>query len=66
MACDYNKKAGLMHFLKGKQMNNEVLALDAQESYRMKSFALADCLIVLEEDKTEYKKGEMVEVHLLP
>ena len=66
MARDHNKNAGLMHFLKGKQINNEVLVLDAQESYRMKSFALADCLIVLEEDKIEYKKGEMVEVHLLP
>ncbi len=65
MACSYSKKAGLMHFLKGRQINNEVLALDAQESYRMKSFALADCLIVLEENKTEMKKGELAEVHFL-
>jgi molybdopterin molybdotransferase len=66
LACDCSKKASLTHFLKGKQMNGEVLALDAQESYRMKSFAVADCLIVLEENKNEYKKGEMVEVHILP
>lgn len=63
---DYEKKEGLQHFLKGKLSGNEVLVLDAQESYRMRSFAMADCLIVLEENRGSYKKGEMVEVHLLP
>jgi molybdopterin molybdotransferase len=66
LANDYSKKAGLKHFLKGKRMNDEVIVLDAQESYKMRSFALTDCLVVLEEERTEYKKGEMLEVHLLP
>jgi molybdopterin molybdotransferase len=40
--------------------------LDAQESYRLSSYAKANCLIKLEEERTEYKQGEIVEVHLLP
>jgi molybdopterin molybdotransferase len=66
MAVTYNKTAPLTHFLKGIRLDNTVMPLDAQESYRMKSFALADCLIVLEKDKNTYEKGEMAEVHLLP
>jgi molybdopterin biosynthesis enzyme len=31
----------------------------------MNSFAAADCIIHLEEEKTDYKKGELVEVHFL-
>lgn len=65
LGADYNKKTGLTHFLKAMQINDHVMPLDAQESYRMRSFAIANCLIVLEENKTEFKKGEMVEVHLL-
>jgi molybdopterin molybdotransferase len=60
----FSKKAGLTYFLKGKVEGSEVAPLHAQESYQMSSFALADCLIVLEEDKTEYLKGETVSVHL--
>jgi molybdopterin molybdotransferase len=60
----FTKKAGLTYFLKGKVEGSEVAPLHAQESYQMSSFALADCLIVLEEDKTEYLKGETVSVHL--
>jgi molybdopterin molybdotransferase len=65
-AQDYQKKEGLTFFLKGKTNGNTVTALDAQESYKMKSFAMADCLIVLEENRTNYKSGELVEVHHLP
>jgi molybdopterin molybdotransferase len=60
------KPAGLTHFLKGFYDGEFVTPLDAQESYRLSSFARANCLIVIEEEKTETKKGEMVEVHLLP
>jgi molybdopterin molybdotransferase len=66
MAVAYTKKAPLTHFLKGIRIDNTVMPLGAQESYRMKSFAVADCLIVLEKDKNIYEKGEWVEVHLLP
>ncbi|WP_207495729.1 gephyrin-like molybdotransferase Glp [Aridibaculum aurantiacum] len=66
LAQDYNKNTQLRHFLKGMIVNNEVLPLDAQESYKMRSFAMADCLVCLVEAKTTYKKGDVVEVHILP
>jgi molybdopterin molybdotransferase len=61
----YKKQTGLTHFLKGWYDNEKVLVLDAQESYRLSSFAKANCLVCLEEDK-EYQEGEIVEVHRLP
>ena len=66
LANDFKKIAGLTFFLRGLINNDEVTALDAQESYRLSSYAKANCLIRLEEERTEYKKGETVEVHILP
>lgn len=66
LATDYKKIPGLSFFLKGFYEENKVTPLDAQESYRLSSFAKANCLIQLEEEVTEYKKGEIVEVHVLP
>ncbi len=66
LANDFKKTAGLTFFLKGLMNNGEVTVLDAQESYRLSSYAKANCLIRLEEERTEYKKGEIVEVHILP
>jgi len=63
---DYTKVVGLTCFLKGWIEDDNVTALDAQESYRLSSYAKANCLIRLEEERTEYKKGEIVEVHVLP
>ncbi|MBI3883527.1 MAG: molybdopterin molybdenumtransferase MoeA, partial [Sphingobacteriales bacterium] len=40
--------------------------LPAQESFRLSSFTNANCLIVLEEDRSDYKEGDTVEIHLLP
>src|SRR4029079_6597633 len=45
------KKTGLTHFLKAVYRDGRVTPLDAQESYKMRSFALANCLIVLPEEK---------------
>ena len=59
----FTKPAGLHHFLKGLYYNNEVEWLDAQESYKMKSFATANCLISIAEEVTEVKAGDVVEVH---
>ncbi len=63
---DYTKQPGLQHFLKGKLGNDGVTILDGQESYRMRSFALADCLVLLPEEETIFTKGDLVEVHVLP
>ncbi len=59
------KKSGLTYLLKGKVFGKEVSPLNSQESYLMNSFAAADCIIHLEEEKTDYKKGELVEVHFI-
>lgn len=59
---DYSKKAGLTFFLKGKTNEDGVSILDGQESYKMNSFALADCIVELEEEKEKYCKGDTVRV----
>lgn len=61
---DYTKISGLTFFLKGWLKENKVEALDAQESYRLSSYAKANCLIRLNEERTAYKAGEEVEVHV--
>jgi molybdopterin molybdotransferase len=63
---DIKNTSGLTQFLKGNYDGYNVSPLDAQESFRLSSFARANCLIVLDEEKTEYAKGEIVEVHLIP
>jgi molybdopterin molybdotransferase len=66
LSVSFRKPAGLTHFLKGDYNGKTVTPLDAQESYRLSSFARANCLIVINEDVTECHQGEIVEVHLLP
>jgi molybdopterin molybdotransferase len=62
----YSKKPGLTHFLKGYYEKEGVKVLQAQESYRMQSYAVCNCLIVLPEAETDFEKGQEVEVHVLP
>lgn len=65
-AHDYIKPAGLTHFLKAFYEEGAVTPLHAQESYRLHSFAQANCFLVLPEESAGCKKGDMVEIHLLP
>jgi len=62
----FQKTAGLTHFLKGVYDGMTATPLDAHESYRLRSFAIANCLIQVDEDITSLKEGEMVDVYLLP
>lgn len=62
---NYPKAAGLTHFLKATYSNGNVTPLHAQESFRLHSFAQANCLIVLKEENENYKAGDEVEVHLI-
>jgi molybdopterin molybdotransferase len=62
----FRKPAGLTHFLKGYFDGGKAEILDAQESFRLSSFARANCLIQIDENVTECQAGELVEVHLLP
>jgi len=65
LARDFQKSAGLTHFLKGWYDGETVMPLDAQESYRMSSFATANCLIKVPEETTLCREGELAEIHLL-
>jgi len=57
---------GLTQFLKAYIEEGEVEILEAQESYRQRSFAIANCLVALDENRLDYEKGETVMVRLLP
>lgn len=63
---DYSKKKGMTHFLKGFYENGKVGILSSQASFQLRSFASANCLIVIEEEEESLKTGDDVEVHLLP
>jgi len=66
LAEPFKKAAGLTHFLKGYFDGTTATPLHAQESYRLSSFANANCLIRIEEATTACEKGELIEIHLLP
>jgi len=66
LAKSFQKNGALTHFLKGFYDGKTALALDAQESYRLSSFANANCLIQINEDITSLREGELVDVYLLP
>lgn len=59
------KPAGITHFLKGYYRNDEVELLAGQESYKLNSFAIANCLIVLEEEVTQRDAGDLTEIHII-
>ncbi len=61
----YRKKAGLTHFLKAFFDGTAVTPLHAQESYRLHSFAQANCFLVLGEASTGCEAGDEVEIQLL-
>jgi molybdopterin molybdotransferase len=63
---DFKKVKGLTQFLKAYFADGEVEILEAQESYRLRSFATANCLVALDENRLTYDKGELVTVRLLP
>ena len=61
-----SKPAGLTCFLKGMFDGKTAIALGAQESYRLSSFAKANCLIMIDEAIETLAEGNLVEIHLLP
>lgn len=62
----YSKPRGLTHFLKAHFDGGKVTPLNAQESFRMSSFAQANCMIELPEEEAEIAAGTQVKVHLFP
>ena len=65
LANDCVKKQGLTFFLKGKIQEGVVAVLNDQESYKMNSFAIANCLIELDEGREYYKKSEKVSIRMI-
>ncbi|MBP6184260.1 MAG: molybdopterin molybdotransferase MoeA [Saprospiraceae bacterium] len=66
IAKTFTKKKGLTFFLKAKLQGDEVLPLEGQLSYIMRSFAEADCIIILDQEIEIVEAGTMVDVQLLP
>lgn len=62
----YKKPAGLTHFLKGQYSNGKATPLNAQESYRLSSFAVANCLICLNQEQENFEVDETVNILLMP
>jgi molybdopterin molybdotransferase len=66
IAADYKKPTGITHFLKGIFDGALVHLPQGQESYKLNSFAKANCLVMIPELVTEVATGDNVEIHLLP
>jgi molybdopterin molybdotransferase len=61
----YQKPAGLTHFLKADYNGQTVRLLGAQESFRMSSFAQANCMVTIPEEITQVQEGDLVEIVVL-
>ena len=66
MQNDYSFNGERDEFLKAVANEAEVIPLEGQESFALRSFALANALIYLPSSQSVVKKGDLVEVHLLP
>jgi len=66
LSSSFNKKIQLTQFLKAYADKEKVTILSAQESFRLSSFSIANCLAILPEEKFEFAEGEMIETMLLP
>lgn len=66
LAETYHKKGARAHFLKAEASFDSVQYLNSQSSAMLISFAAANALIYIPEDKMVVEKGELVEVHYLP
>ena len=53
-------------FLKATATQNSVIPLDGQESFALRSFAIANAIIYLPSIQNNVEAGDLVEVHLLP
>jgi molybdopterin molybdotransferase len=62
----HDKQNQMTHFLKGIYKDGKVEVLPAQDSYRMRSFAVANCLVELDEPMRTYDENELVTIQLLP
>lgn len=60
----YFRKGELTHFLKAKIVDNGVLILEGQESYKLQAFTEADSLVMLPSNINACEINDVVDVHL--
>lgn len=63
---DISKKEDRALFIRAKRISDGVMPLEKQDSNMLRSFAEADVLIYIPNEKENINIGEDVEVHLLP
>lgn len=63
---EYQKQAGMTHFLKALSKDDLVALETGQESYKLSSFANANCLAIIPENISKIESGQEIEVHLFP
>jgi molybdopterin molybdotransferase len=66
LAQSFTKRIPLTQFLRAQYYDEKVTILSAQESFRLSSFSIANCLVVLPEQTCDFMEGEKVETLLLP
>jgi molybdopterin molybdotransferase len=66
MSNSFKKPAGLKHFMKAIYDGKSVQIPTGQESYKLSSFAMANCLAVIPESITQLHEGDRITIHLLP
>lgn len=66
MSNAFKKPAGLQHFMKAIYDGISVNIPSGQESYKLSSFATANCLAVIPEFITQLHEGDRITIHLLP
>jgi len=60
------KDDGKVHFLAAGIQNNKVVLLDKQASHMLQSLALAQAIVILDENDHCTNQNELVNIHLLP
>jgi molybdopterin molybdotransferase len=65
-AGPYTGGTALAQFIRASVVGQEVVFLEGQESFKMRSFSGAGAFVYLPAGQAEVKKGDLVEVHLLP
>lgn len=63
---DLMKSTVLKQFMKAFYNGENVMIHSGQESFKLASYAAANCLAVLPESSTTLSKGDLIEIHLIP
>jgi len=65
LAQDISKNSSLTHFMKAREEHQQIVVLPAQSSAMLSAYNQANCLLVLEEGRSEWKKDDVVEIYSL-